>query len=66
MDPEHDGQALLGRFFRRVDIQDVALVTVLHVRNVRSQLLSDSAARKQEKRQNAGENELGLHGVDSF
>jgi len=41
-------------------------VTILHVGNVRGQLLGAGAAAKQEKRQNEGENGLGIHGIDSF
>src|SRR5262245_61304172 len=39
VDPKHDGQTLSSRVFRRVDIENVAFVTVLHVGNVRRQPL---------------------------
>jgi len=65
VNPEHDGQGLPGRFFWRVNIEDLALVTVLHIRNVGRQLLGGNAVAKEEQRENEG-NDPEIHGVDSL
>jgi len=65
MDPKYDGQTLVSRFFRRVDIEDVAFVTILHIGNVRGQLLGAGAAAKQEQRQNEG-NDPEIYCLDSL
>ena len=51
MDPEHDGQALLGRLFRPVYVQHVPLVALLHVGNVRRKRLSGTVVTKRKERE---------------
>jgi hypothetical protein len=64
VDPKHDGQTLPRPVFRRVYIEDMAFVTVLHVGNIMRQLLRRGVA-KEEKRENEGGNQPEIHGVDS-
>jgi len=48
-----------------VYIEDLALVTVLHIRNVGRQLLSGGAVAKEEQRENEV-NDPEIYGVDSL
>src|SRR5262245_23843667 len=64
VDPEHDGQTL-PRVLWRVDIEDVAFVTVLHVANVRRQPLRGGIVAKEKKRENEGGNQPEIHDIDS-
>jgi hypothetical protein len=66
VDPKHHGQTLPRPVFRRVYIEDVALVTVLHVGNVRRQPLRRGTVAKEEKRENEGGNQPAIHGFDSL
>src|SRR5262245_51457165 len=64
VDPKHDGQALPSRVLRGVDIEDLALVTVLHVGDVRRQPLRRGTIAE-EKRENEDGNQPE-HDIDSL
>src|SRR5262245_943403 len=66
VDPKHHGQTLPSRVFRRVYIEDVALVTVLHVRDVSRQPLRRGTVAKEEKRENEGGNQPEVHDTNSL
>jgi hypothetical protein len=66
VDPEHDGQTFPSRVFRRVDIEDVAFVTVVDVWNVARQPLRGGRAVEEKKREKECASQLAIHGVDSL
>ena len=51
VNPEHNGKTLLTRFGRCVDVQDLAVMTGLHIGDVRLQFLGQCKVRKKQKRQ---------------